>query len=83
MNSVRSVGIDAVENKQGISEHKEIYILLGEIKRNQEIGIAHQEKTDRRIETMEKKINYAIGVVAAVIFFFQAGWTYITKMGKA
>lgn len=64
-------------------DHKELFILLGEIKRNQEIGIERQEKMERRIEVMETKINYAIGVVAAVIFFFQAGWTYLTKTGKA
>lgn len=64
-------------------EYKELFILLGEIKRNQEISNERQEKMEKRIEVMETKINYAIGVVAAVIFFFQAGWTYLTKMGKA
>ena len=64
-------------------DNKELFILLGEIKRNQEIGIERQEKMEKRIEIMETKINYAIGVVAGVVFLFQFGWSYLTKTGKA
>ena len=64
-------------------EHKELFILLGEIKRNQEIGMERQKRIEERVAKMESKINYAIGVVATVIFFFQVGWTYVTRSGKA
>jgi hypothetical protein len=71
-------------------EDKDLYIRLGEIQKslelclkNQETNFSNQINIDRRMAAMEQKINYAIGVVAAVIFFFQAGWTYLTKMGKA
>jgi hypothetical protein len=94
MISVGNVEIDAVDDK-------ELYILLGEIKRNQEIIFDKVEKMDeegkrareanfvkvdqmeKRMAVMESKINYAIGIVATIIFFFQAGWSYLTKMGKS
>lgn len=71
-------------------ENKELYILLGEIKQQQEYqNKTHDQQTrtieemNKRMAKMESRINYAIGIVTTVIFFFQAGLTYITKMGKA
>lgn len=71
-------------------ESKELYLLLGEIKQAQEHqNKIHDQQTrtiediNKRIAKMESKINYAIGIVTTIVFFFQAGWTYITKMGKA
>lgn len=72
MNSVSCVEFHVVEDKQ-------LYILLGEIKATQE----QQQKTvndmAKRVERMESRINYAIGIVTAIIFFFQAGWTLFTR----
>lgn len=64
-------------------EDKETYVLLGEIKKAQELQIKMIEDMQKRVAWMETKINYAIGIVASIIFFFQAAWTYVTKMGKA
>ena len=64
-------------------EDKEIYTTLGEIRKAQEMQTKMMEEMNKRVAWMETKINYAIGVVASTIFFFQAGWTYLTKMGKS
>lgn len=62
---------------------KELYLLLGEIKVTQDHLTKTMEEVNKRVTKMESKINYAIGIVTTIVFFFQAGWTYITKMGKA
>lgn len=65
------------------SDLKQVLILVGEIKNNQKVNIERYQQIEKRLASMETKINYAIGVAAAIIFFFQAGWTYFTKMGKS
>lgn len=71
-------------------EDKQLYIMLGEIKANQETQLnvlqdikEEQRRTDKRVSWMETKINYAAGAVALAVFTFQAIWTYFTRTGKA
>jgi len=65
-------------------------MLLGEIKANQETQIKaladlrdSNKKTDDRVAYIEKKLNYALGVVTASVFVFQYLFNYFMKTGKA
>lgn len=67
-------------------EDKELYILLGEIKAQlvevkdaQRRSEEARKKSDERMTSMEKKINYAAGAIAISIFAFQAIWAWFTK----
>lgn len=61
------------------------YILLGKIDATQQLQLKMmeeikeiQKKVDERLSWAEKKINYALGIVAAIMFFFQYAWKYFT-----
>jgi hypothetical protein len=73
-----------------VIEDKQLYIMLGEIKANQETQLKmlqeikeESRKTEERVSWMETKINYAAGAVAFAVFLFQALWTYFTRTGRA
>ena len=64
---------------------RENYLLLGKIDATQQLQLKMleemkeiQKKVDERLSWAEKKINYALGIVAAVMVFFQYAWKYFT-----
>lgn len=79
MSSERDVGLRAVED----NENKQLYLMLGRIEAKQDHQQKMIEEATAKISKMESRINYAIGIVTTIIFFFQAGITYLTKTGKA
>lgn len=62
---------------------RENYILLGEIKKSQELQLKMMEELRKEVAWMKTKINIAVGITMAVVFFFQAAWAYLSRMGKA
>ena len=71
------------DNSHNIS--RDNYILLGKIDATQQLQLKMmeeikdiQKKVDERLSWAEKKINYALGIVATVMFSFQYLWKYFT-----